>query len=235
MSRRFCAHRGLSGLTPENTMPSFAAAMALGADEIEFDVRLTRDGHMVVSHEFRLERISDRTGFTYDQTLADLLTLNVGRDLGWDVRFCLPEEVFEAFAGRMAFNIHVKEAGENGQTIRELVRLAEKYGNTDSIYFAASPEQLEWAQKIAPEIPRCANQAPVDTIHIREMARRYGCSRVQLCLGMFDQELIEQLHRDGLSCNLYFGDTPEDFERYFGMGVDTLLTNRMDRAKVWRG
>ena len=42
--KSFCAHRGLSALVPENTLPAFAAAYALGADEIEFDVRLTCDG-----------------------------------------------------------------------------------------------------------------------------------------------------------------------------------------------
>ena len=48
---RFCAHRGVSALMPENTLPAFAAALALGADEIEFDVRMTKDGKMVVSHD----------------------------------------------------------------------------------------------------------------------------------------------------------------------------------------
>ena len=56
--KSFCAHRGLSALS-RRTHPAFAAAYALGADEIEFDVRLTCDGRMVVSHDSKLERISD--------------------------------------------------------------------------------------------------------------------------------------------------------------------------------
>ena len=46
--KRFCAHRGVSALMPENTLPAFGAALALGADEIEFDIRLTKDGKLVV-------------------------------------------------------------------------------------------------------------------------------------------------------------------------------------------
>ena len=44
--KKFCAHRGLSKLMPENTLPAFAAALALGADEIEFDIRLTKVSKM---------------------------------------------------------------------------------------------------------------------------------------------------------------------------------------------
>lgn len=78
MKKSFCAHRGVSALMPENTLPAFAAALALGADEIEFDVRMTKDGQMVVSHDGTLERISDGTGNVADHTLAELLELNIG-------------------------------------------------------------------------------------------------------------------------------------------------------------
>ena len=69
---------------------------------------------------------------------------------------------------------------------------------------------------------------------IREMALTYGCSRVQFWLGMFDKPLIEALHEDGISCNLYFADTFEDYDHYFKLGIDTLLTNRMDLAAAWK-
>ena len=52
--RKFCAHRGLPVGFPENTIPSFAAAIALGADEIEFDVRITKDCELAVSHDAAL-------------------------------------------------------------------------------------------------------------------------------------------------------------------------------------
>lgn len=226
----FCAHRGVSALMPENTLPAFAAALALGAEEIEFDVRLTRDGKMIVSHDNTLERISDGTGFLAEQDLAQLRAMNIGVKHGWDVGFCTPEEVFEALANRITFNIHIKEHGPDGMLVKELAELARKYHAEESIYIAASPAQLEWAQRIAPHIRRCAIQLPKDTVPIRDMALTYGCSRVQFWLGMFDEELIRQLHSDGIHCNLFYADTPEDYARYFAMGVDTLLTNRMDLA-----
>ena len=230
----FCAHRGVSDLMPENTLPAFGAALALNAEEIEFDVRLTKDQQLIVSHDDTLERISDGVGKLQNYTLAELKALNIGVKHGWVVPFCTAEEVFAQFAGRIVFNIHLKEHGPDGWLIRELVRLTEKYGARGSVYFAASPAELYWMQKLAPDIPRCAIQLPGDEIGIEEMADTYGCSRVQFWLGMFDEGTIERLHAKGVHCNLFYADTAADYEKYFVMGVDTLLTNRMDLAAAWR-
>ena len=59
---RLCAHRGFNTVAPENTMPAFGAAVALGADEIEFDVWETKDGVLVSAHDETLERVSDGVG-----------------------------------------------------------------------------------------------------------------------------------------------------------------------------
>lgn len=232
--KRFCAHRGLSALMPENTLPAFAAAYALGADEIEFDIRLTKDGRLIVSHDDSLERISDGTGCLRDFTLKELKELNAGAKKGWVVPFCTAEEVFQQLAGKLVFNIHLKEHGEDGYLIREIVKLAEKYQACDSIYFAGSPGELEWMQRIAPAIHRTAIQLPRDTVGIFDMARTYGCSGVQFWLDMFDEPLIQKMHDNGIRCNLYYADTLENYDRYFAMGIDTLLTNRMDLAAHYR-
>ena len=233
-NKKFCAHRGLSGRMPENTLPAFAAAYALGADEIELDIRLTRDEKLIVSHDNTLERISDGTGKLCDHTLDELLQLNIGVKHDWVVPFCTAEDVFRLLGGKIVFNMHLKEHGEEGYLIRELVKLAEKYNATQSVYFAGSPSELEWMQRVAPQIERTAIQLRKDTIGIYEMAKTYDCTRVQFWLGMFDQELIDKLHAEGIYCNLYYADTHEDYEKYFGMGIDTLLTNRMDLAADYR-
>ena len=233
-SKTFCAHRGVSALMPENTLPAFAAALALGAEEIEFDVRLTKDNELIVSHDGSLHRISDGTGKLCERTLEELKKLNIGIEHGWVVPFCTAEEVFAQLAGKIVFNIHLKEHGEDGHLIRELVRLTEKYNAKDSVYFAASPAELYWMQKLAPDIPRCAIQLPDDEIGIEEMAETYGCSRVQFWLGMFDEGTIARLHEKGVHCNLFYADDAENYEKYFSMGIDTLLTNRMDLAAAWR-
>ncbi len=230
----FCAHRGLSAFIPENTLPAFAAAYSLGADEIEFDVRLTKDGQMVVSHDPKLERISDGQGLVSDFTLEELKKLNIGVTKGWTVGFCTPEEVFDLLAGKLRFNIHLKEHGEEGCLVRTLVDLAEKYNAKDSIYFAASPTELEYIARYAPDIERTAIQLKKDTMPIYDMALEYKCSRVQFWHGLFDKALVDRMHAAGISCSVFFADTYEDYDMYSDMGINTILTNRMDLAKHYR-
>ncbi len=234
MEKKFCAHRGLSALMPENTLPAFAAALALGADEIEFDVRLTKDLKLIVSHDGTLERISNGEGQLSDFTLQELRKLNIGIKKGWQVSFCTVEEVFAQFAKKIVFNIHLKEHGEDGYLVKELLQLIERYDAYDFVYFAASPKELEWLLRLAPQVKRVAIQLPNDKISIDEMALKYKCSGVQFWLDMFDESLINKLHEAGLFCNLFYADDAENYYKYFKMGIDTLLTNRMDLAAQFK-
>lgn len=234
--KKFCAHRGVSALMPENTLPAFGAALALGADEIEFDVRLTKDEKLIVSHDPVLERISDSQGNLSAYTLEELRQLNIGGKYGWHVSFCTPEEVFDHFANRMTFNIHLKECGEDGFIPKELMKLVKRYNAYGHVYFAAAPREfgdVSFLRQVS-EVPCVAIQFPRDTVSIYDAAKQFGCAGVQFWLGMFDEELIEKLHSDGIFCNLFYADTEEDYEKYFNMGVDTLLTNRMDLAAKYR-
>ena len=233
MKQTFCAHRGVSALMPENTLPAFAASLALGADESEFDIRLTKDKKMVISHDDNLERISDGKGFVCDHTMEELRNMNIGIKHGWNIGFCEAEEVFEQFANKIVFNMHVKEHGEGGYLISELEKLIKKYDAVDNCYFAAVPTELEWMQKITPDIKRCAIQHP-DFPNVWDDAVKYDCSRVQFWYGMFDQNHIQLLHSKNISCNVFFADTFENYKMYFDMGIDTILTNRMDLAAKYK-
>lgn len=66
------AHRGASGYAPENTLEAFELAVEMGADGVEMDVQMTRDGYLVVVHDERIDRVSDGTGFVRDYTLEEL-------------------------------------------------------------------------------------------------------------------------------------------------------------------
>lgn len=66
------AHRGASGEAPENTLEAFRLAMNQGAEGIELDVQLTKDGEVVVIHDESIDRVSDGTGLVRDYTLEEL-------------------------------------------------------------------------------------------------------------------------------------------------------------------
>src|SRR5216117_26334 len=78
-------HRGAMGHAPENTMTSFEEAISLGADMLEFDVRLTKDGIPVIVHDANLDRTSNKSLNLTDLTAEDLMELDGG---SWfDLRF----------------------------------------------------------------------------------------------------------------------------------------------------
>ena len=70
------AHRGWSTVYPENTMEAFRAAIDLGVDQIETDVRVTRDGELVLIHDATVDRTTNGTGRVIDMTLAELKALD---------------------------------------------------------------------------------------------------------------------------------------------------------------
>ncbi|MBQ9773478.1 MAG: hypothetical protein IJW30_02335 [Clostridia bacterium] len=76
------AHRGWSTQYPENTMEAFRAALELGVDQIETDVRVTRDGELVLIHDTTVDRTTNGTGRVIDMTLAELQCLSASNGKG---------------------------------------------------------------------------------------------------------------------------------------------------------
>ena len=72
------AHRGSSGTHPENTLPAFAEAVRVGADGIELDVHLSKDGYLIVMHDEEVDRTTNGKGLIREKTLEELKTLNAG-------------------------------------------------------------------------------------------------------------------------------------------------------------
>ncbi|QNG20884.1 glycerophosphodiester phosphodiesterase [Rhodococcus triatomae] len=72
------AHRGASAALPEHTLAAYELALREGADGLECDVRLTRDGHLVCVHDRTVDRTSDGSGVVSESTLAELREFNYG-------------------------------------------------------------------------------------------------------------------------------------------------------------
>jgi glycerophosphoryl diester phosphodiesterase len=72
------AHRGARSVAPENTLPAFQKALDMGVDGIEMDVQLSRDGRLVVIHDFTLERTTNGHGKVRDHTADELTQLDAG-------------------------------------------------------------------------------------------------------------------------------------------------------------
>lgn len=112
---RIVGHRGASGYAPENTLPSFALALAQGADILECDVHLSRDDHLIVIHDATVDRTTDGSGRVRDLTLAELKALDAGAHHGPEYRGTrLPtlDELLEWARPRCPLAIELKQPDE---------------------------------------------------------------------------------------------------------------------------
>lgn len=108
---RLCAHRGYNKAAPENTLPAFALAVSMGAQEIELDLWPNKDGDLVVCHDSTLNRTTDGNGLISEMTTKEIKALDAG---SWfspaykGIKVPLFEEVLDLFGGKVITNIHIK-------------------------------------------------------------------------------------------------------------------------------
>ena len=229
---RICAHRGFSTVAPENSMAAFGAAIALGAEEIEFDIWPTTDGEIVSIHDRELERVSTGTGLVTEHTLAELKTYDFGIKFGEKfkgLKIVEFEEILKKFACQVIMNIHIKPLSFTEEypteIMEKIVNLVKKYNCEKHVYFMIEPDiQIKQFKKYAPEIPICVGHDS-DKPEIVDRAIELGCQKVQFFKPYFSKDAIDKAHKHGIICNMFWSDDPNEAKKFLDMGIDTILTN----------
>ncbi len=229
---RVCAHRGFCTISPENSMPAFGAAVAMGAEEIEFDLWYTKDGEVVSIHDPTLERVSTGIGKVYEHTYEELLNYDFGVKYGEKfkgLKILKFEEILKKFACHVIMNIHVKTVNNTCEydraILEKIVALIDKYDCKQYVYFMSGNDNfLRLAKEVAPDISRCCGGGD-DRWGMVERAIKYECKKIQLMKGYFNQEMIEKAHQNGIYCNVFWSDDEQETRQFLDMGIDTILTN----------
>lgn len=231
---RLCAHRGFNTVAPENSLPAYGEAVALGAEEIEFDIWATTDGVLVSSHDPTLERVSNGEGKIYEKTYAELLELDFGIKHAENykgLKILTFEEILRKFAARVIMNIHVKiwDRTEGADMLPEIVKLIHKYDCEDYIYFMSSnTKALNEVREYAPNLHICLGCGEKTTaLEFVNRAIDLGADKLQFYRPAVEptKEAIELAHKNGIRCNLCEADIPAEAIEYFEMGIDTVMTN----------
>ncbi|MBL8176808.1 MAG: hypothetical protein JNK48_19180 [Bryobacterales bacterium] len=233
---RACAHRGDVEHFPENTIPALVSAVKKGAPQIEFDVKRTRDGELVILHDRTLQRTSNGWGAVGDYALGELLRLDFGAWFGErfaGTRIPRLSEVAAAMPPEVLLNVHL-DAGDLGVAV-PAARLLDGMGRMGNALFAATEEHAAELRRVFPKVRICnMSRQGGDLKAYVERTIAMGAEFIQIRDGADGQmpeglaDAVARLHRSKVKVN-YFGANDEGKMRALAeAGVDYVLTDRLD-------
>lgn len=240
------AHRGASAYAPDHTMEAMRIALEQGADAIEADVHLSRDGHPVLHHGGDLSENTEGSGPVGRHMLSELRSLDAGyrftpdggasyphRDKGHTV--VTLAEALEAFP-ETRFNLDIKERRAAPAT-RQLI---DRLGAGDRVLLASwyswqrAPAVRDWPGPRSATLDQMLAfmllhwtrtdalwSRRVDALQLPE--RHWG-------LPVITPRLVERAHRLGMRVHVWTVDDEADMQRLLDWGVDGIVTKRPDRA-----
>lgn len=229
------AHRGFKGKYPENTMLAFKKAVEIGADGIEFDVHLSKDGELVIIHDETLERTTDGKSLVCEKTLEDLKKLNASK-LYPDCeiqRIPTLREYFEfAKDKEIITNIELKNSIIDYEGIEEKVyRLIEEFGLAEKIIISSfNHESLVRFKNIDPNI-KCGVLESSRLYKPWEYVKNLGCEYYHPMNFVVDDELVKKCKDYNIGLNIWFGQSEFDYSLYVKDGVTSLITDYPDRVR----
>lgn len=234
MYRRNFAHRGFSGLYPENTMLAFEKAVQTeGCDGIENDIQLTKDGIPVIIHDERTGRTC-KDGFdawVKDLTLAELKALDVSYrfDCGAE-RIPTLEEYLDFMRGNdLVCNLELKTGVFEYRGIEEKVlHLIKGAGMTDRVIISSFNHYSVLRMKaLAPEIA-CGLLSDSWLIDAGAYVKRLGCEYYHPSFRNVTPKLAGEILSE-VGINTWTVNEEEDIKEMFLLGVDSVIGNFPDR------
>jgi glycerophosphoryl diester phosphodiesterase len=233
------AHRGASRAAPENTLPAFEAAVALGADGVELDVQYTSDGKMVIFHNLTLEETSIGTGRVTAHTLDELRALDAG---GWfspefaGTRIPTLDEVLNLLCGRLLLNIEIKSLDMVGAGLgADVAAAVQAHHMQDQVVLSSfNPFALRRAKQAAPEIEHALLLAhDLPGWMGWGLTRRYSkADSLHPEAAMVNAPYMAWARRLGMPVRPWTVDEEDEMRRLIALGVDAIITNVPDRLKA---
>ena len=233
------AHRGASGVAPENTMAAFRKAVELGAGFIETDLQLSRDAHLVALHDDTLERTTNGRGPVSSKTLEQLRRLDAG---SWFQ--ASGNEAAPPFAGEripvleeiLAFGreheigllLEVKATGPSG-TEHAVVGALRACGEiARSVVLSFTPSVLRRVRQLEPLVMTgflYSDHMPSAIATAVEAGARQLLPRTD----RVTRELVTEVHAHDLKVVAWTADAPDEMRKLIAAGVDGIITNYPDR------
>ena len=253
-------HRGASGYAPEHTIASYDLALELGADYIEQDLQLTKDGVLVALHDPTLNRTArgdaaNCRGLVIEKTLAQIKTCDVGSWFNTAFpQFARPEyvglriptlqEVFERYRHSANYYIETKNPEEAPFMEEKLLVLLDRFnlrGNAvrrnQVLIQSFSAASLQKLHGLDSELPLIQLYSGLPSATIRatlDQVKQYAVG-IGPSQGSVDAALVVAAHERCLDIHPYTVNDPNAMAALIALGVDGMFTNFPDRLNTLLG
>jgi glycerophosphoryl diester phosphodiesterase len=221
------AHRGYSALFAENTMSSFIAAQDAGADGLELDVQLTKDGEVVVIHDEKVDRTTSGSGFVKKFTLNEIRKFNANKKGVKKEPIPSLSEVLEWMqSNQLVCNIELKNNLFPYEGMEEkVIRLVRKYNLMDRIIISSfNHYSIVLSYRTAPEI----KTAPLfnERIYMPWVyAQSIRAQGIHPKLASISDEIIKGALENGVAVRPYTVNSEADINRLLKINCTALITD----------
>lgn len=228
------AHRGASGITPENTRVAFVKALDLGADMIEFDVRLTRDDVAIIFHDETLERTTNGSGHVAETDFSTISRLDAGSWFGAsfaDHEVPTLEEVLGLLAGRAMLNVELKPDTRIEPLVRRVVTAVARFELFDATIFSSfEVAALRSLRRLVPDARIGVLCQRGELPAALTLAEELGAVTLHPSATMVDMDLVREAHARDLSVYPWTVNEPGEIALLRALGVDGVFTDYPDRV-----
>ena len=231
------AHRGASGNFPENTRLAFEKAIEARVDMIELDCQLSRDGHVVVFHDERLNRTAGVRGKASSKTLEQLKRLDVGqwrRKAYGGQRILTLEEVLEAIKDDVDLCVEIKSFPDSAAGLElKLLFTLSHYDYLDRTILSSFDYRcLDRVRELAPEsrvgilVGSATKEDPF------EVAQRLEATSILVQKQLATREFLDKAWEDGLDVHVWTVNTVREMEKFVSLGVQGIVSDFPE--KFWK-
>jgi glycerophosphoryl diester phosphodiesterase len=232
------AHRGYSGRYPENTMLAFKKAAEAGADEIEMDVQLAKDGTVVITHDESVERVTGVKGWVRDFDFAELRKLDASSvfrgKYGFNPIPSLEEYLEWVKDTAIVTNIELKNSDFYYQGLEEkTVALIRKYDLEKRIVFSSfNHASLLKCKKLCPAIP-CGVLVEQHVGGAGYYIRSNGLDFYHPSMKFLSDEIVEDCKNQGVEINVWTVNDIDGLLKAEAWGLRGIITNFPGVCKAW--
>ncbi|MEE8445055.1 MAG: glycerophosphodiester phosphodiesterase [Alphaproteobacteria bacterium] len=229
-------HRGARGHAPENTMAGLRKAAELGCRWVEFDVKLTADGELILFHDNTLERTTDGKGAVADKSLAEMRSLDAGRwfspDFTGEAVPTLDEAMAFLAARGIGANVEIKAStgreAETGAAVARALSGRWMGGPLPPFMCSFSAESLIAARQAAAQIPR----ALLSLKFPRDWPARLeqlGCAAFHVLHRRLNEARVGAIRAQGYRVLAFTVNDTVRAAELLGWGVESIITDYPER------